>query len=178
MQSCVGLDSWTVSSCCVTQSTRVRLIRVLFSSNVRVVVTVAAFNMGSLGDKATSPPIIDIRSDTTGFELKQLITSGLNAKEGEEKTLPTLLLYDDEGLRLFEEITFLDEYYLTETEIAILERYADRIAERIPDGSNVVELGSGYVAYPFLIDLSQTLDEHRTDMCSVICGRSRYYSTP
>lgn len=103
--------------------------------------------MGSLGENKvnSSPPIVDIRSDTTGSSLKKLITSGLKPKNGDEKTLPTLLLYDDEGLRLFEEITYLDEYYLTEEEIAILEREADRIAERIPDGSNVVELGSGYV---------------------------------
>lgn len=99
--------------------------------------------MGSLGDQAQLPPIIDIRSDTTGFELKKLIISGLNPVNGEEKTLPTLLLYDDDGLRLFEEITYLDEYYLTEEEIAILGTYAHQIAERIPDGSNIVELGSG-----------------------------------
>lgn len=102
--------------------------------------------MGSLGDRAELPPIIDIRSDTTGFELRKLITTGLNPPSGGEKTLPTLLLYDDDGLRLFEEITYLDEYYLTEEEIALLTEYADRIAERIPDGCNVVELGSGYVA--------------------------------
>ena len=77
------------------------------------------------------------------FELKKLITSGLNPTDGGEKTLPTLLLYDDNGLRLFEEITYLDEYYLTEEEIALLEKYANRIAERIPNGCNIVELGSG-----------------------------------
>ena len=75
--------------------------------------------------------------------MKKEILSGLNPKHGTKKTLPTLLLYDDAGLRLFEEITYLDEYYLTEEEIAILTKYADRIAERIEDGSNVVELGSG-----------------------------------
>jgi uncharacterized SAM-dependent methyltransferase len=101
--------------------------------------------MGSLGNKAMMPEIIDIRSDTTGFEIKQHILSGLKGEH--EKTLPTLLLYDDQGLRLFEEITYLDEYYLTEEEIAILEQYADRIADRIPDGSLIVELGSGYVNF-------------------------------
>ncbi|KAK5165201.1 uncharacterized protein LTR77_009299 [Saxophila tyrrhenica] len=99
--------------------------------------------MGSLGEQAVAPHIIDIRSDAAGIELKQEILSGLKPEDGGEKTLPTLLLYDDEGLRLFEEITYLDEYYLTEEEIAILTKYADRIAERIPEGSNVVELGSG-----------------------------------
>lgn len=89
-----------------------------------------------------SPRIIDIRSDTAGINIKQEIKSGLNAKDGEEKTLPTLLLYDDNGLKLFEKITYLDEYYLTEEEIHVLSEYAERIAERIPDGALVVELGS------------------------------------
>ena len=97
-----------------------------------------------LGTKAALPNIIDIRSDTGGFELKQDILTGLKKEAGEEKSLPTLLLYDDTGLRLFEEITYLDEYYLTGEEIAILTENAGRIADRIPNGCLVVELGSGY----------------------------------
>jgi uncharacterized SAM-dependent methyltransferase len=99
--------------------------------------------MGSSGAQANVPNIIDIRSDAAGINLKKEILNGLKPKDGGEKTLPTLLLYDDDGLRLFEEITYLDEYYLTGEEIAILSKYANQIAERIPEGSNVVELGSG-----------------------------------
>ena len=47
------------------------------------------------------------------------------------------------GLKLFEEITYLDEYYLTNTEIEVLKEHADKIAERIPAGSQLLELGSG-----------------------------------
>ena len=54
-----------------------------------------------------------------------------------------MVLYDERGLKLFEDITYLDEYYLTNTEIQVLERYADNIAERIADGSQVGALGSG-----------------------------------
>lgn len=84
--------------------------------------------------------IIDIRSDQAGTELKQEIIAGLN---GKEKTLPTLLLYDERGLKLFEEITYLPEYYLTNTEIEVLESYAKDIATNIPNDSIVLELGSG-----------------------------------
>ena len=94
---------------------------------------------------ATLPQIIDIRSDTASFALKQQIQTGLNPALGGEKTLPTLLLYDEPGLRLFEESTYLDEYYLTGQEIQLLEKYADRIADRIPEGAIIVELGSGQV---------------------------------
>lgn len=100
--------------------------------------------MGSLTPQADTQNIIDIRSDAASIELKQLILDGLqSSKDGGEKTLPTLLLYDEAGLKLFERITYLDEYYLTGDEIEVLERYAARIAERIPEGAMVVELGSG-----------------------------------
>jgi uncharacterized SAM-dependent methyltransferase len=67
----------------------------------------------------------------------------LRPDAGKEKTLPTLLLYDVDGLKLFEKITYLDEYYLTNAEIEVLETYADNIADRIKPNSIVVELGSG-----------------------------------
>jgi L-histidine Nalpha-methyltransferase / hercynylcysteine S-oxide synthase len=47
------------------------------------------------------------------------------------------------GLKLFEEITFLDDYYLTNAEIDALQRHAKAIARRLPEGSRLVELGSG-----------------------------------
>ena len=49
----------------------------------------------------------------------------------------------EKGLKLFEQITYLDEYYLTNAEIEALTRHADAIAEHIPSGSRVIELGSG-----------------------------------
>ncbi|MGE0259917.1 MAG: L-histidine N(alpha)-methyltransferase, partial [Alphaproteobacteria bacterium] len=47
------------------------------------------------------------------------------------------------GSALFERICQVPEYYLTRTEIAILERYAGDIAERIGPHCRLVELGSG-----------------------------------
>ncbi|MBE7181961.1 MAG: L-histidine N(alpha)-methyltransferase [Terriglobus roseus] len=88
--------------------------------------------------------IIDIRRETDGISIIDEIHKGLRREAGVEKRLPTLLLYDEAGLRLFEKITYLDQYYLTNAEISVLEDYADQIAERIADNSVVVELGSGY----------------------------------
>lgn len=107
--------------------------------------------MGSVDDGATvkakaAEQIIDIRSDAASFELKQEITAGLKPekeKENGEKRLPTLLLYDDAGLKLFERITYLEEYYLTGDEIEVLTQNANKIAAQIPDNSMIVELGSG-----------------------------------
>ena len=43
------------------------------------------------------------------------------------------------------QITYLEEYFLTNAEIDVLERSADSIAKAIPSGSMVIELGSGLV---------------------------------
>ncbi|KAF8463071.1 histidine-specific methyltransferase [Kalaharituber pfeilii] len=95
-----------------------------------------------------TPPkeIIDIRSNKPENSLKVQIAGmflDMNVNTGEERALPTLLLYDAEGLKLFERITYLEEYYLTGAEISALNRWAENIAERIPDGGVLVELGSG-----------------------------------
>lgn len=87
--------------------------------------------------------IIDIRVDKAESDILADIKKGLRPVADAEKTLPTLLLYDQEGLRLFEQITYQEEYYLTNAEIEVLETYADKIAQRISPGSIVVELGSG-----------------------------------
>jgi L-histidine Nalpha-methyltransferase len=51
--------------------------------------------------------------------------------------------YDDAGARLFEQITELDAYYLTRTEIGILERHLGDIAGHVGPEARVVEFGSG-----------------------------------
>ncbi|KAJ6144683.1 hypothetical protein N7470_008578 [Penicillium chermesinum] len=90
-----------------------------------------------------SVEILDIRQNDMAFSLADTIYKSLNPPEGQARSFPTLLLYDTEGLRLFEKITYLEEYYLTNTEIEILTTHARRIVERIPDGARIVELGSG-----------------------------------
>jgi L-histidine Nalpha-methyltransferase len=59
------------------------------------------------------------------------------------KTLPCKFFYDERGSALFEEICRLPEYYLTRTEIAILERHAGAIAAEIGPHARLIELGSG-----------------------------------
>ncbi|MGV9480707.1 L-histidine N(alpha)-methyltransferase [Gordonia aichiensis] len=56
--------------------------------------------------------------------------------------LPTKWLYDERGSKLFDEITFLPEYYPTRRETAILAAHAADIAATT-DATMMVELGSG-----------------------------------
>ncbi|TGZ84454.1 hypothetical protein EX30DRAFT_352885 [Ascodesmis nigricans] len=94
-------------------------------------------------DKVSESPIIDIRNSKVEFSLEEEILKGMLYKPHGQKSMPTMLLYSAEGLKLFEEITYLDEYYLTNTEIEILEKYARDMAERVQNGTVIVELGSG-----------------------------------
>lgn len=89
--------------------------------------------------------IVDIHQDNINFSLADEVHKSLNPPEGEARSFPTLLLYDTKGLKLFEQITYLDEYYLTNAEIEVLTTHAKRIVERIPENAQLVELGSGSV---------------------------------
>ena len=71
---------------------------------------------------------------------RDAIVNGLNR---EPKTLPCKFFYDARGSELFEQICRLPEYYLTRTEIAILEEYAEEIAAQIGPHCRLIELGSG-----------------------------------
>ncbi|CAG8475294.1 11925_t:CDS:2 [Funneliformis caledonium] len=87
--------------------------------------------------------IIDIRKNKIINEnFINEILDGLNSKNS-IKSIPTVILYDSRGLQLFDQITYLDEYYLTSAELNVLRDKVDRIIEYIPDGSSVIELGAG-----------------------------------
>ena len=59
------------------------------------------------------------------------------------KSLPSKYFYDRRGSKLYEEICELDEYYLTRTELAIMEVYISEMAETVGEQSLIIELGSG-----------------------------------
>ncbi len=71
------------------------------------------------------------------------VEQGLRRKP---KSLPSKLFYDAIGSALFEEITRLPEYYLTRTELQILEQNASDIAQAAGPGIGLVELGAGSAA--------------------------------
>jgi uncharacterized SAM-dependent methyltransferase len=98
------------------------------------------------------PHIIDVRENITGDSspsnaVLDAIVNGLSKPAG-SRSLPTLLLYDERGLRLYDDITTkAPEYYLFGCEEQILSDHADdivramRAAQR--DSEVVIELGAG-----------------------------------
>lgn len=93
--------------------------------------------------------------ENTTKEQKQesLLTEVLEGLSKPQKTLPSKLFYDERGSQLFDEICELDEYYLTRTEMQIMQDNIEDIVSRIGDKCVLVELGSGSsVKIRFLIN--------------------------
>lgn len=61
----------------------------------------------------------------------------------QQKSLPCKYFYDDKGAALFEQITSLQEYYVTRTELGILEDYSKAIANILPENLSIIEPGCG-----------------------------------
>jgi dimethylhistidine N-methyltransferase len=73
-------------------------------------------------------------------EFRDAVWSGLTRSP---KSISPKWFYDAHGSELFEAICELPEYYPTRTETALLERIAPSLANYIPPGAALVELGSG-----------------------------------
>ncbi|MCS7466590.1 L-histidine N(alpha)-methyltransferase [Stieleria sp. ICT_E10.1] len=84
----------------------------------------------------TAPPKASSRSITFQHD----VITGLGKSP---KRLPCKYFYDKRGSALFDEICELDEYYLTRTEQAIMDRYASEMGAQIDSGAMLVEYGSG-----------------------------------
>ncbi|ANH37888.1 Histidine-specific methyltransferase EgtD [Nocardioides dokdonensis FR1436] len=90
---------------------------------------------------STPEPVVQVLLDTD-WASGSLVADVRRGLGGRPLRLPPKWLYDDEGSRLFDEITRLPEYYPTEAERSILATYAADIAAAC-DATTLVELGSG-----------------------------------
>ena len=81
---------------------------------------------------------IDLKPSSESF--LDAVVSGLSKRH---KSLPAKFFYDERGSKLFEDITNLDEYYQTRTEISLLKTIGPELKTLIPKGSKLVEFGSG-----------------------------------
>jgi uncharacterized SAM-dependent methyltransferase len=64
-------------------------------------------------------------------------------KGPQTRLLPSPLLSDDEGLKLWSQITRMPKYYQTRDEIELLEQNGREVAEHIVPGCTLLDLGSG-----------------------------------
>lgn len=81
-----------------------------------------------------------IEWETPAHLEKSEILRGLTSRP---KKLPCHLLYDERGSALFEQICETPEYYLTRTEIAILQEHGSALAELMGISPVIIEPGAG-----------------------------------
>ena len=67
----------------------------------------------------------------------------LQGLQDARKELPSKYFYDDVGSQLFEQICELDEYYLTRTELAIMQAHMQEIVSLLGPHCLLIEYGSG-----------------------------------
>ena len=72
-------------------------------------------------------------------EISELV-DGLSAKQ---KHISPKYFYDERGSQLFDEITRLPEYYLTNTELGIMRDNIDEIVSLVGKQASLIEFGSG-----------------------------------
>jgi dimethylhistidine N-methyltransferase len=68
------------------------------------------------------------------------VTAGLRTRP---KSLPCKYFYDQRGSELFDQICQLDEYYLTRSELSLMDQFASEMGAQIGPGAILVEYGSG-----------------------------------
>ncbi|MGM0546532.1 MAG: L-histidine N(alpha)-methyltransferase [Bacteroidota bacterium] len=73
----------------------------------------------------------------------KMLEEVLDGLKREQKQLPSKYFYDERGSELFEEITEQDEYYLTRTELDIMQNNMPDIIRTIGSDVVLMELGSG-----------------------------------
>lgn len=78
--------------------------------------------------------------DDLDDDFAQAVLTGLAQPQ---KVIPARYFYDQKGSELFEDITYLDEYYPTRTEIGLFERFGAEMGEALGEGIALIELGSG-----------------------------------
>src|SRR5712671_329994 len=89
------------------------------------------------GDSITAPPQI---SAPESADFLADVIAGLSSNP---RTIPCKYFYDARGAALFQKICELPEYYITRTEIDILDRYRTEIASQLGPNIELIGLGTG-----------------------------------
>jgi L-histidine N-alpha-methyltransferase len=109
----------------------------------------------------TAPlPTVDVYL-TSSERVRAMAHDARVGLSSQPKSLPPVWFYDEHGSELFDQITRLDEYYVTRAERSILALHAPDIA-KASDADTLVELGSGTSEKThLLLDAMATTDRLR-----------------
>src|SRR5437016_18477 len=96
-----------------------------------------ASNLTMAGDSLTAPQQIST------LESSDFLADVIAGFSNGSRTLPCKYFYDERGAALFQKICELPEYYITRTEIDILDRYRAEIATHLGPNIELIGLGTG-----------------------------------
>jgi dimethylhistidine N-methyltransferase len=90
-----------------------------------------------IGDSITAPPQV------AAPESADFLTDVIAGLSSNPRTIPCKYFYDERGAALFQKICELPEYYVTRTEIDILDRHRSDIAAQLGPRIELIGLGTG-----------------------------------
>jgi len=90
-----------------------------------------------------NPNFLNEYSPNVQIENRNFLKDVLDGLNQTQKTLPCKYFYDDAGSALFEKICDLDEYYITRTELLLLENIKQELANKIGKDAVIFEPGAG-----------------------------------
>ena len=82
-------------------------------------------------------------SEEEQLQRTQFLADVIECLSLEQKELPSKYFYDPRGCEIYDEIKWLDEYYLPRTEYAILNAVIGELKETLPDVRRIIEYGGG-----------------------------------
>src|SRR4029450_4590776 len=89
------------------------------------------------GNSITAPPQV------AAPESAEFLADVIGGLSSNPRTIPSKYFYDAGGAALFQKICELPEYYVTRTEIDILDRCRADIASQLGPGVELIGLGTG-----------------------------------
>lgn len=90
----------------------------------------------------TEVKVRDIRRQQCDVtDLRAELVAGLSSET--DRNIPSLLLWDEEGQKLFADITASHDYYTYRAELALLNQWNEDIFASVKSGTVIIELGAG-----------------------------------
>ncbi len=87
--------------------------------------------------------LVDAPSEQEQKEREQFLQDVVEGLSQPQKELSPKYFYDTRGCEIYEEIKWVEEYYLPRTEYAILNAIVDEVQEILPTIKRVIEYGGG-----------------------------------
>ncbi|KAK5624972.1 hypothetical protein RRF57_000688 [Xylaria bambusicola] len=88
------------------------------------------------------PQVVDIRRSESNLDLVKEVTSGLRSQPLE---IPSILLWTDRGLKLFDRYVQIPSYYPFHSEMEVLRVHGSSIVASMPADGVLLELGCGAI---------------------------------